>query len=215
VRKLDLIGQRFGRLIVIELFDRNAKRTLWKCKCDCGNEKVIDSGSIVSGHTKSCGCFRRDVKMTHGMHKSPEYKTWVQMRCRCSNKNTPYYMYYGERGIKVCDRWDNSFEDFYKDMGDRPSKYHSIERKNNNGNYEPDNCIWATREEQMRNTRTRRTSATGITGVELKKGRKKYSANITVNGKTINLGCFKLIEDAQRSREAAELIYWGKLNRVT
>ena len=124
-------------------------------------------------------------------------------------------MYYGERGIKVCDRWDNSFEDFYKDMGDRPSKYHSIERKNNNGNYEPDNCIWATREEQMRNTRTRRTSATGITGVELKKGRKKYSANITVNGKTINLGCFKLIEDAQRSREAAELIYWGKLNRVT
>lgn len=119
---------------------------LWRC--DCGTEKKIPLAHVKSGKIQSCGC----VRIRHGMWKSPEYRCWIQMRGRCTNTNAPNYSDYGGRGISVCDRWQ-SFDNFLADMGMRPSENHSIDRRDNNGSYEPSNCYWATQDEQCINRR--------------------------------------------------------------
>lgn len=132
---------------------------MWKCQCDCGNMSIVKASNLRRGKTKSCGCYESDSKSerakTHGMHKSREYFSWQSMRRRCENEREPGYEIYGGRGIQVCERWSNSFADFYADMGPRPDGT-SIDRLDVNGNYEPGNCRWATREEQARNTRANR-----------------------------------------------------------
>lgn len=131
-------------------------RSYWLCKCNCGNEKVLEISKI--GITKSCGCVTKGAK-THGESKLidgkciPEYKTWMKLRSRCYSEKDPKYKDYGARGIKVCDRWLNSYENFLEDMGRRPDDKKSIDRINNNGDYEPDNCRWADDYQQQRNTR--------------------------------------------------------------
>lgn len=158
MRKFDIVGNRYGRLIIKEFSHSNKKReSMYLCLCDCGNEKIITRQHLIEGTAKSCGCYRKEItaknSFKHGQTESITYKSWKNMITRCTNPDpTRYsYKYYYSKGIKVCDRWLNSFENFLKDMGERPSKNHSIDRIDGNGNYEPTNCRWATQSEQIKN----------------------------------------------------------------
>ncbi len=153
-RTKDIRGKRFGRLIVSEYAGRRSRRILWHCLCDCGQMTIVQGGNLHTGHTTSCGCFARDqqrlTKLKHGMYGTPEYRSWSGAKERCSNPNDSRFERYGGRGIKMCQRWRDSFAVFFADMGKRPAK-HSLDRIDNDGNYEPDNCRWATNTEQSRN----------------------------------------------------------------
>jgi hypothetical protein len=157
VLKVQLTGQRFGRLEVIEFAERRRNQAYWKCKCDCGNEIIARGSHLKDGNNKSCGCLRNELSgnrlRTHGKKKSREYAAWQQMKHRCYNEANKHYHNYGARGISVCDEWRNSFEQFYKDMGDRPSTNHSLDRSDNEKGYYKENCRWATQKEQMNNFR--------------------------------------------------------------
>ena len=156
-------GDRFGLLAAIELgpYLYRTKQRTWKCHCDCGREIVVRQDCLRSGNTASCGCQRKEHAAeavrrrctTHGQSKIAEYFVWKTMKARCLNPHNSEFKNYGGRGIQVCDRWQNSFAAFIQDMGARPSLAHSIDRVNNDGNYEPGNCRWAIGREQARNTR--------------------------------------------------------------
>jgi hypothetical protein len=153
MRALDVSGQRFGRLVAVRRLPSSAsRRTLWECLCDCGARKSIPLVGLRK-RTRSCGCQTSELiaasKRTHDDIESLEYSSWANMHSRCSD---PSRYRYGERGIKVCERW-NEYENFLADMGRRPSPAHSLDRVNNDGNYEPSNCRWATRKEQTLNRR--------------------------------------------------------------
>jgi len=150
--KRNLLGQRFGKLTVIAYAGRNQfDHHLWLCRCDCGNEKTSTTSSLCAGRTIACGCY--SPHRTHGMSKTPEYKIWTAMVQRCTTVKHQAYKDYGGRGIKVCERWRHSFENFLDDMGKRPSPLYSLDRIDNDGNYEPGNCRWATQTEQTNNQR--------------------------------------------------------------
>jgi hypothetical protein len=157
---IDLTGQQFGRLRVVEFLRINQHRkAVWRCLCSCGNTTEVTRGCLRDGYTKSCGCVQQELLLQrntkHGFGKRggrhPLYPLWLDMRNRCNNPKDRCYKNYGGRGIKVCERWDK-FENFLADMGDRPPGM-KLERINNNGNYEPTNCKWATQKVQMNNTR--------------------------------------------------------------
>ena len=157
----ELVGDRFGRLTITRVLNKSKhKRVYSECVCDCGNIVQVLLSSLKNGNTKSCGCLRKELTSlrmsTHKKSFSPEYNSYHHMIKRCYKKNTNVYSGYGGRGIKVCDRWLESFENFYKDMGEKPSKKHSLDRINNDGNYEPDNCRWATQSTQVINSRRKK-----------------------------------------------------------
>ena len=159
-RSKDLTGTRFHRLLVISY----AGKSRWNCLCDCGRQKVISAGAMQYGGTKSCGCLSKNGKnYKHGLTKTKLYWTWTGMIQRCENPKSPRYFDYGGRGIRVCERWRESFENFKQDMGEKPSPIHSLDRINNDGDYEPANCRWASIEEQAANRhkkyRTKKNSA--------------------------------------------------------
>lgn len=160
----DITGQKFNRLTGIKLIETKNKRSYWLFKCDCGNEKVIMMTNVIyrTSTTRSCGCFKKeflkaiDYQTTHGMKKTRFYDIWQGMKKRCTRVKNKDYKHYGGRGIKCL--W-KSFEEFRDDMytdyleHKKNNNYTSIERKNNDGNYEKSNCSWATREEQQNNRR--------------------------------------------------------------
>jgi hypothetical protein len=166
MRAPDISGKRFGRLVAIArigIDERN--NALWRCQCDCGATAVIAGSNMRRGATSSCGCLRRETSSAqsrkHGLAGIPEWRIWSGMRARCSNPNNKAYKWYGARGIKVCERWcgPDGFMNFIADMGRRPSPNLSIDRIDNDGNYEPGNCRWATAKQQSQNRRVCRKQA--------------------------------------------------------
>lgn len=158
MKKLELIGIRFNRLIVISEAPVRLQKTYWNCLCDCGNKCKVWGSALKTGQTQSCGCLQKqrlsESVFKHGIsNKTPEYRAWVNMKTRCYREIGNDYKDYGARGIRVCDRWLNSFVNFLADMGKKPSKLHSIERNNTDGDYEPNNCCWAIEDVQVRNKR--------------------------------------------------------------
>jgi len=152
-KSINITNQRFGRLVVARQTGQRDRggRHLWLCRCDCGGTKLAASGDLRAGHTKSCGCAPCGRRPTHGMTNTPEYEVWRGMLQRCNRPNSINYHLYGGRGIAVCERW-HKFENFYADVGPRPPGL-TLDRINNNGNYEPGNTKWSTRKEQAANRR--------------------------------------------------------------
>ena len=160
-RRINLVGQTIGHLIVIGDSPVNlGEKSEWKCRCICGKEITEKTIYLRRGGPRSCGCIpcdrRSKNKKPPSKTSSKEYNSYACMKARCLNPANIGYKDYGGRGIKVCERWINSFDNFYADMGERPSPRHSLDRINVNGNYEPSNCRWSTPEEQCRNTRRTR-----------------------------------------------------------
>jgi hypothetical protein len=155
---LDLTGQTFGRLTVLRRdVNSKPKKVKWVCLCTCGKETSALTGNLRNGHTTSCSCAQRSYIHGHCPRgkRSRVYNAWMNMRDRCLNQNRPSYVYYGGRGITICDRWLDSFENFLADMGEPPDGY-ELERVNNELGYSPENCVWANRKTQCRNTRSNR-----------------------------------------------------------
>lgn len=165
----NITGQKFGRLTAIRFSHKKLYGTkgcsnyFWLFKCDCGNETTAQKARVIGGFTTSCGCYWTEIKTTHGNtkwkdgkhHVSRTYSSWISAKSRCYQKSQPYYYNYGGRGIKVCDRWKNSFENFLADMGERPEGT-SLDRIDSDKNYEPSNCRWSTPKEQAANRRSRK-----------------------------------------------------------
>lgn len=152
---IDLIGVRFERLTVIREIERDKYNgRQFACKCDCGNTCNVSFNSLRMRHKMSCGCLFKELRITHGMSRKRIYHIWQGMKQRCFDKNATHYKDYGGRGITVCERW-LKFENFLEDMGERPEGK-SLDRINNNGDYEPENCSWATNKEQSNNQRMNR-----------------------------------------------------------
>lgn len=170
----DLTGQRFGRWLVLSRASRpvgKSRGAYWNCQCTCGTERPVFGRNLRNGESGGCGCGRparaKLRSTTHGQSETTTYSIWRTFRQRCNNPKNDHYNSYGGRGISVCDRWNASrgFANFLTDMGERPSQSHTLDRINNDGNYEPGNCRWATKREQHRNRRN--TIRLQVAGEEL------------------------------------------------
>ena len=178
-----ILGKKYNRLTIVKYYPSktiNGKQSIAKvlCVCECGNKALSSIQNVRNGHTKSCGCYHKDVITKHLLSQHPSYAAWSAMKRRCYDVKIKDYPRYGGRGITVCNRWLNSVESFIEDMGIRPSKEYSLDRINNDGNYEPSNCRWATNKEQANNKENYRKDKRVILTCNFCK--KKYSAKKSV-----------------------------------
>jgi len=212
---IDLTGQRFGRLTVMSEAERKNKHRMWNCKCDCGGYTKVYDGSLKRGLTTSCGCYRREQNkkrsITHGESNTRLYSIWYNMKKRCYHKGVAGYDDYGGRGITVCDEWKNSFETFREwALSNGYSDELTIDRINNEGKYEPNNCRWTTQIEQNYNTRISRRNTSGHKGVSYLNRDKKWQAYVSIEHRTISVGTYDTYEEAVAAREKAEIEYYGE-----
>lgn len=152
----NLCDVRFDNLLVVSFSHySNGNKAFWNCICDCGKSIIKNSVSLIKFGANSCGCIPKPIgnRSIHGLTNTRVFKIRLGMLQRCYNENEPHFKDYGDRGIKVCNRWIESVENFFEDMGHPPTIRHTLERRDNNGNYEPDNCYWATKKEQQQNKR--------------------------------------------------------------
>ncbi|MBB6446493.1 AP2 domain-containing protein [Bacillus benzoevorans] len=214
-KRMNLAGEIFGRLTVLEFDSMKDTNSYWRCKCECGNVTVVAGNSLKRGVSKSCGCLQKEktsnanFKHGHTAKNSPEYRSWRSMITRCEDESVNNYERYGGRGIKVCKRWRNSFESFLSDMGKRPTLSYTLDRIDVNGNYEPSNCRWADLTQQAINKRLQKNNNTGVRGVHWSKRERKFKAQIKYRGKFSHLGTFDTLEEAAKARKEAEIKYWG------
>jgi hypothetical protein len=203
-RFIDRTGQRFGKLVALERSGTDAlKKVLWRCRCDCGNEVTVVAGSLVTGNTTSCGCIIPNFK--HGGWNKASYNTWRAMMRRCYNAKDKDFKRYGAIGVTVCAEW-HDYVKFASDMGE-PVGTQTLDRISPNGNYIKDNCRWATPTTQARNTRIRKTSKSGHTGVHLRNG--KWYAEITHQKKKFYSRVCNNLEEAAAARKELEHLHWG------
>jgi hypothetical protein len=153
----DMANKRFGLLKVVSRYGKdNRNNATWQCVCDCGGKSIVSTSDLNKGRTNSCGCLRRErmknLNKSHGQSYSKTYQSWVKAKDRCFNPKHVAFHKYGGAGITVCDRWKNSFENFYADMGDPPTEKHSLDRIENSKGYDPENCRWATKKQQSENS---------------------------------------------------------------
>jgi len=164
----EFVDKKFNRLTVLSFSHIDKHRNkIYKCQCDCGNIDYYVAYRLRNNHTKSCGCWREDLKKTHGMYKTTEYKIWENMKARTTNPNSDNYYLYGAIGRTLCQSW-YKFENFFNDMGNRPSKKHSLDRIDNNKGYSKENCRWVTADVQQNNM--------------------KSNVRLTLYGDTLNIG---------------------------
>lgn len=175
---------------------------------EVSKENFYVSKVTNSGFEGTCKICRYATKKKQTQARGPEYMSWIEMKRRCDNPNAHEYKHYGLRGIDVCQRWRDSYDDFLADMGRIPSSKHSIDRINNDGNYEPSNCRWATPSEQLRNRRLHSSNKSGVHGVRLNPKGDRWMAVITTNRKVTYLGTFDDVDDAIKARKQAEHKYW-------
>ena len=159
MRLNDLCGKKFGKLTVLKrveskVFPSGQKQTQYLCKCNCGKSITVMYRNLMSGNTKSCGCYAIELRTKHNLCGSKVYKCWDNMKSRCFNQNSTGYKSWGGRGITMCDEWRNDFKSFYDYVSKLPhfnEDGYSLDRIDNDGNYEPNNVRWATAKEQARN----------------------------------------------------------------
>ena len=197
----NIVNQKFNYLTTISFCRYDSGHAIWKCKCDCGNIAYVQGDKLINGYAKSCGCYRtantikRSTKHGQATRKNmtQEYRSYHDMKKRCYSSKNIGYKNYGGRGIKVCDRWLESFENFYNDMGKCPKGY-SLDRINNDGNYEPSNCRWASNTTQGRNSRhtkltlkkAQKIRKLNLQGVSRKELQKLFNVGKTTIAKVIN-----------------------------
>jgi len=190
---INLVDQRFGRLLVTSRGSNKNGKVMWKCLCDCGEEVAVVSQDIREGITKSCGCLQRDTiagrNTTHGMTNHPLYFVWPDMKKRIFNEDCPSYKHYGGRGIKICDRW-LSIENFIEDMYPSYQEGLSIHRIDNNGDYTPENCKWGTDSIQSHVQRKQSNCSSEYIGVCFHSREQKFMAQICINSKNTILATF-------------------------
>ena len=204
MRFIDRTGEIFGKLVLVEQAGRDRlKKVLWRCKCECGNETVVTSGSLVTGNTTSCGCMGGNYK--HGGSGKGSYNTWRAMIRRCTIPTDKDYPRYGGMGVSVCASWLD-YGDFVADMGE-PNGDETLDRIDTYGNYFLENCRWAGVQTQNRNTRLRANSVTGYTGVSVVG--KKFTAKVTAKKKSYYSKLFATVEEAAIARKELEWLHWG------
>lgn len=216
----DLTGNKYGRLTVIKMLPGyKSRRTYVEAICVCGNKTIVEKYSMKVGRVKSCGCLNIENRTTHNLSKTRQYRIWQNMIQRCTNKNNKKYYLYGGRGIRVCDRWLESFQNFHDDMGeifnDHIKKHGenntTIDRINSDGNYEPNNTRWATFSVQNQNLKPRKNKKTKYKGIE-PSGVKKpsWQARIRKEGIRLNLGTCYSQEEAGFIYDQFALQLYGK-----